>query len=146
MSDRVLDRVLHVLLLLRVAVPVGMLSWFAGLVGAMMLRSSITGSPFLDSVILALAPWGLGFAAYAAIRRARGRRFGPRLARPPWSAKDGALVLGAATGGALLIALTVTAARRGEQDNALLLGFMGAGFVAFAASSVARALREPGER
>jgi hypothetical protein len=58
----------------------------------------ITGSPFIDGTLVALAPWGLGYLVYAWVARVRARRFRDELARPPLTANDAILIVLALVG------------------------------------------------
>ena len=86
----------HLLLLL----PLG---WIGGLMAVATTGIALSGNLFVDGTLVSLVPWILASAVYAAVGRARARRFGPDHARPPIGATDALLTVGAAVGGPLLL-------------------------------------------
>src|SRR5262249_5016225 len=79
------------------------LSWIGGVMIAVSGSFRLSGNPFIDGTLVALAPWALGAAVYKLVERARRNRFGPEYARPPLTAKDSILTMAAAMGGPVLL-------------------------------------------
>jgi hypothetical protein len=101
--NKVVNQVHDGLLLFKAVVLVLPLSWVGGVIVAISTGFRVSGNPFVDGTLVALAPWGLGFAVYKLVERARKNRFGPEHARPPLSARDAILTMAAAMGGPVLL-------------------------------------------
>ncbi len=96
----------------------------AGLVVTAAWGVHILSSPLADTMLMGLAPWGLGFLIYKAIVRVRRVRFGAEFARPHESVASGALLLAALIGGTLLLVgfiPRVVASKREGMDFGLTL-------------------------
>jgi hypothetical protein len=92
------------LALVQAAVVALPLSCLGGLMVAILVPVRITGSPWIDGVLLALVPWALALAGYKWIERVRRARFGAERAKPPIGAKDVLLTVAAAISGPFVLA------------------------------------------
>jgi len=116
-------------------------------IGAMFVLIStgfrIFGDPLIDCTILALAPWGMGFAALKWVETVRGERFGQEHARVGWSATGAILTVGGASLGLVLVIGFIPRAVSTHAPMDIVLALVGPLLCALPVIAIRRSLKEP---
>jgi hypothetical protein len=120
---------------------IALFGWLGGVILAVKADLHITGHPFIDGTVLGASPWGAAWLTYRRIERARRRAFGPANARPPITAGQGLMALGAAMLGPFFLCLFAPRLASAPEaiDVAIFLAGLGCCWIPIA--TVRRCLR-----